>query len=88
MHQVLRHSQKIEKPKDDINKYMLTLNANKNTINLKLLELTTSNSYLNSTNNFMKKYKWCLYKTLEFLNSRRPDLEIRATFFQQLTSLE
>ena len=28
----------------------------------------------------MKKYKWSLLKTLEFLNSRRPDLEIRATF--------
>lgn len=28
----------------------------------------------------MKKYKWTLLKTLEFLNSRRPDLEIRGTF--------
>jgi len=28
----------------------------------------------------MRKYKWSLLKTLEFLNSRRPDLEIRATF--------
>jgi hypothetical protein len=36
----------------------------------------------------MKKYKWKLYKTLEFLNSRRPDLEIRASFFHQLTQLE
>jgi len=34
---------------------------------------------------FMVKYKWNLYKTLEFLNSRRPDLEIRASFFHQLT---
>jgi len=24
----------------------------------------------------IKKYKWSLYKSLEFLNSRRPDLEI------------
>ncbi|KRW99053.1 hypothetical protein PPERSA_11654 [Pseudocohnilembus persalinus] len=37
---------------------------------------------------FMMKYKWTLYKTLEFLNSRRPDLEIRASFFHQLTQLE
>lgn len=29
---------------------------------------------------FMQKYKWTLFKTLEFLNSRRPDLEIRASF--------
>jgi hypothetical protein len=28
----------------------------------------------------MQKYKWALLKTLEFLNSRRPELEIRATF--------
>ena len=28
----------------------------------------------------MRKYRWSLLKTLEFLNSRRPDLEIRATF--------
>ena len=34
------------------------------------------------------RYRWTLYKTLEFLNSRRPDLEIRASFFHQLTSLE
>ncbi|CAD8118164.1 unnamed protein product [Paramecium sonneborni] len=37
---------------------------------------------------FMRKYKWKLYKTLEFLNSRRPDLEIRASFYHQLTQLE
>ncbi|CAD8153110.1 unnamed protein product [Paramecium octaurelia] len=37
---------------------------------------------------FMKKYSWTLYKTLEFLNSRRPDLEIRASFFYQLNALE
>ena len=28
----------------------------------------------------MRKYKWALLKTLEFLNARRPELEIRATF--------
>ncbi|KRX09096.1 hypothetical protein PPERSA_08812 [Pseudocohnilembus persalinus] len=33
-------------------------------------------------------YRWTLYKTLEYLNSRRPDLEIRASFFHQLTALE
>jgi hypothetical protein len=36
----------------------------------------------------MKKYKWSLLKTLEFLNSRRPDLEIRATFIHQLSAYE
>lgn len=36
----------------------------------------------------MKKYRWTLLKTLEFLNSRRPDLEIRATFIQQLNMFE
>lgn len=30
----------------------------------------------------MRKYRWSLLKTLEFLNSRRPDLEIRATFIK------
>ena len=28
----------------------------------------------------MRKYKWSLLKSLNFLNSRRSDLEIRATF--------
>lgn len=37
---------------------------------------------------FMKKFKWTLYKTLEFLHSRRPDLEIRSSFFTQLKNLE
>ena len=32
----------------------------------------------------MRKYRWSMIKTLEFLNSRRPDLEIKATFIQQL----
>jgi len=36
----------------------------------------------------MKRFKWSLYKTLEFLTSRRPDLEIRASFYHQLTNLE
>jgi hypothetical protein len=37
---------------------------------------------------FMQKYRWSLYKTLEFLNSRRPDLEIRAAFVSQLADFE
>jgi hypothetical protein len=36
----------------------------------------------------MRKYRWTLLKTLEFLNSRRPDLEIRATFIKQLSEYE
>lgn len=36
----------------------------------------------------MRKYRWSLLKTLEFLNSRRPDLEIRATFIKQLSDFE
>lgn len=36
----------------------------------------------------MKRFKWTLYKTLEFLHSRRPDLEIRSSFFNQLNRLE
>ncbi len=34
------------------------------------------------------RYRWTLYKTLEFMHSRRPDLEIRANFFNQLVKLE
>jgi Dual specificity phosphatase, catalytic domain len=34
------------------------------------------------------RFRWSLYKTLEFLTSRRPDLEIRASFYHQLTNLE
>ena len=37
---------------------------------------------------FMRKFRWTLYKTLEFLHSRRPDLEIRASFFAQMNKLE
>jgi protein-tyrosine phosphatase len=33
---------------------------------------------------FMIKYRWSLIKTLEFLDSRRPKLEIKASFIQQL----
>jgi hypothetical protein len=36
----------------------------------------------------MKKYKWSLFKTIEFLNNRRPDLEIRASFIRQLSYYE
>ena len=36
----------------------------------------------------MRKYRWSLLKTLEFLNSRRPDLEIRSTFITQLSNFE
>ena len=36
----------------------------------------------------MKKFKWALYKTIEFLNNRRPDLEIRASFIRQLSYYE
>ena len=36
----------------------------------------------------MRKYRWALLKTLEFLNSRRPELEIRATFIHQLSAYE
>ena len=36
----------------------------------------------------MRHYRWSLLKTLEFLNSRRPDLEIRATFIKQLSQYE
>ena len=28
----------------------------------------------------MRKYRWSMLKTLEFLNSRRPELEIKASF--------
>ena len=36
----------------------------------------------------MRKYRWNLFKTLEFLNFRRPDMEIRPSFLNQLTVLE
>ena len=31
---------------------------------------------------YMRKFRWSLCKTLEFLSSRRPDLEIRASFIR------
>ncbi|CAK60349.1 unnamed protein product (macronuclear) [Paramecium tetraurelia] len=36
----------------------------------------------------MKKYRWTLYKTLQFMHNRRPDLEMKAHFFNQLLSIE
>ena len=36
----------------------------------------------------LKKYNWSLYKSLEFLNTRRPDLRINNGFIAQLDSLE
>jgi len=32
----------------------------------------------------MRRYKWSLLKTLEYVNSRRPDLEMRPSFLAQL----
>ncbi|CAM6000806.1 unnamed protein product [Sphagnum balticum] len=42
----------------------------------------------NNTPYLIKKYKWSLYKTLEYLNSKRSDFEIRANFLKQLVQLE
>lgn len=36
----------------------------------------------------MRRYQWRLAKTLQFLNSRRPDLDIRPNFIHQLTAYE
>lgn len=36
----------------------------------------------------MRRYRWSLLKTLEFLNSRRPELEIRSSFISQLQGFE
>lgn len=36
----------------------------------------------------MRKYRWGIMKTLEFLNSRRPDLEMRPSFLRQLQMYE
>ena len=36
----------------------------------------------------MRRYRWSFQKTLEFLNSRRPDLEMRPSFLQQLVQYE
>jgi hypothetical protein len=37
---------------------------------------------------FMYRFHWSLYKTFEYLNWRKPDLEIKSSFFRQLTALE
>ncbi|CAD8101044.1 unnamed protein product [Paramecium primaurelia] len=44
--------------------------------------LTALTAYL------MYKFSWSLYKTLQFLNTRRKDFEIRATFLKQLMNFE
>lgn len=36
----------------------------------------------------MRKYRWTLLKTLDFLNYRKPNLDIRTHFVQQLTAYE
>lgn len=36
----------------------------------------------------MKKYRWTLVKTMDFLNSRRPNLQLRPSFVHQLVALE
>ena len=36
----------------------------------------------------MRRFQWSLFKTLEFLNSRRPDLEMKPSFIQQLFQYE
>lgn len=36
----------------------------------------------------MRRYKWSLLKTLEYVNSRRPDLEMRPSFLAQLQQYE
>ncbi|CAL1166080.1 unnamed protein product [Cladocopium goreaui] len=36
----------------------------------------------------MKKYSWGLRKTMEFLSSRRPDLDLKPAFLQQLLGFE
>ena len=36
----------------------------------------------------MRKYRWNLFKTLEFINFRRPDMDVRPNFLSQLAHLE
>jgi len=36
----------------------------------------------------MKKYRWTMYKALEFIQSRKPNVAIRQNFFSQLLGLE
>ena len=35
---------------------------------------------------FYLRFKWSLFKTLEYLNSRKEDVELEPAFFEQLTS--
>ena len=37
---------------------------------------------------FMKRFNWTLFKAIEFLNSRRPDIDLMPNFVQQLAALE
>lgn len=37
---------------------------------------------------FMKKYKWSLIKSLEFLNAKKPGLELTATILKKLMDFE
>lgn len=41
-----------------------------------------------NSKNKKTRFRWTLYKTLQYLHGRRPDLEIRANFFNQLIALE
>ena len=36
----------------------------------------------------MKRFRWTLNKSLEFIQSRRPDIEIRSNFYRQLKKVE
>ena len=36
----------------------------------------------------MRRYRWSLLKTFEFVNSRRSDLEMRPSFISQLSAYE
>jgi hypothetical protein len=37
---------------------------------------------------FMKKYRWSLHKCLEFLYSKKPNIEIQPSFYNQIVALE
>jgi hypothetical protein len=36
----------------------------------------------------MKKFNWSLFKTLEYMNSRRQDIDLRPSYVNQLSQLE
>merc|ERR1719247_2095271 len=36
----------------------------------------------------MKKFRWCLQKTMEFMNFRRPDHRLQKSFVRQLVAYE